>query len=419
MQSVQLPIFVSAQPDQTYFHWQVEIYLYQFAKHGIADRCYALLGYRGDKPSAAGLELAKKYPHVLFYKDSRDLTVPNYYIPSIRPHLLKQFFAEYPDLGKCVFYHDADIFLVQMPTFDLLTADDICYLSDTVSYIGYKYIDECQKRYKAKYPSLGVDELLTGMCNIVGVPVDIVKANDANSGGAQYLLKNIDAAFWAEAETACQSLYNFTKVFDTKYPIDHGIQIWTADMWVILWLLWKRGSQSRVHKALDFSWATNNVADYHKYPIFHLAGVTNANDGMFYKGAYTNKHLIKEYIRNPSIFDSVNKNNATYEYVQIVKEMANGKALEQMKKTRFLFDASGTSWSSVYQKDETSKILERNVWRSADKNYLIFHNSSSWVITHKQWETELKEGSGGFAFSSADEPYEGGWNIPSRIQILS
>ena len=26
-------IFISAQPDQVYFHWQVSLYLYQFAKH--------------------------------------------------------------------------------------------------------------------------------------------------------------------------------------------------------------------------------------------------------------------------------------------------------------------------------------------------------------------------------------------------
>src|SRR5271155_2523908 len=40
-------IFISAQPDNTYFHWQVEIYLYQFAKQGVADRCFALIGYTG------------------------------------------------------------------------------------------------------------------------------------------------------------------------------------------------------------------------------------------------------------------------------------------------------------------------------------------------------------------------------------
>ena len=420
MQTAKIPIFVSAQPDSPYFHWQLEIYLYQFATHGIIDRCYALLGYRGEKPSDEGLALAKKYPHVLFYKDERNISVPYYYNPTIRPHLLKTFFTDYPDLGTCVFYHDSDILLVQMPKFELLINDDICYLSDTISYIGYKYIDGCQKRYIEKYPSIGQDEVLTGMCNIVGVSVDVVKANELNSGGAQYLLKNTDAAFWTEAEGICQELYSYTKSFHDKYPIDRGIQMWTADMWVVLWLLWIRGVQTKIHTTLDFSWATGSVADYHRKPIFHLAGVVKEKKehaGMFHKGSYVGKNLFKEYLRDPSIFDHVDRNNATYEYLKIMKEIASGTVLEPTK-SRFLLDSAGNAWSSVYQKDETRKIFNRPVWRSADNNYLIFHNNVSWVVTHKRWESELKERSGGFASSNGDEPYEGEWNIPSCIKIL-
>ena len=198
-------IFISAQPDQTYFHWQVELYLYQFAKHGIEDRCYAVFGYR-DEPSPAILALSKKYKGVRWYKDSRPIAVPNYYIPSIRPHLLKQFFAEYPDLGKNVFYHDADIFLVRLPRFELMLEGD-GYLSDTISYIGYKYIQECADRYKAKHPTLADDDLLVRMCAVVQIDPGVVKQNELCSGGAQYLLKNLDAQFWEDVEVAANSLY--------------------------------------------------------------------------------------------------------------------------------------------------------------------------------------------------------------------
>ena len=92
-------IFVSAQPDHVYFHWQVELYMYQFAKYGIVDQCYALFGYTGDAPSNYAVELSKRY-NIFFYKDTRNKNIPHYYIPSIRPHILKQFFQQFPNLGK-------------------------------------------------------------------------------------------------------------------------------------------------------------------------------------------------------------------------------------------------------------------------------------------------------------------------------
>lgn len=422
-------IFVSAQPDSVYFHWQVELYLYQFAKHGpeVASRCYALLGHRGDQPTSYAKELAEKVKatgaHVICYKDSRNLSVPNYYIPSIRPHLLKQFFAEYPELGANVFYHDSDIFLVKLPRFDLLLNDPTNYVSDTISYIGYDYIKGCADRYKAKHPE--VKDLIQVMCDCVGISAETVKANQAGSGGAQYLLKNVDAAFWAEAETACQALYSATATYDRTHKIDHGgLQIWTADMWVVLWLVWKRGSTTKVHKELDFSWATYSVTDYHKFPIFHLAGITGDNcKGKFYKGAYTNKNIFTEYLKNKALFDDIDKNSATYEYVVMIKEYAERlpplppvKGAKAVK--RFLLD-SKDAWSSVYTKDEEKSFLTKPIWRSADNKFFLFYNGSGgWTLTATQYESELTASMGGFASCSAENPYEGGWNHACTIKIL-
>ena len=416
-------IFVSAQPDSIYFHWQVELYLYQFAKHGpeIEDRCYALLGYRG-QPSAHAKEMAAACKHVILYEDTRDLSVPNFYIPSIRPHLLKQFFAEYPSLGASVFYHDSDIFLVKLPKFELMLNDAVSYVSDTVSYIGYNYIKECQDRYKAVHKALPPNDLIDKMCECVGISAELVKINQPNSGGAQYLLKNIDAAFWTEAEVACQALYALTKVYDTSHPISAGLQIWTADMWIVLWLLWKRGSQTKLHKELDFSWGTYTAKDYHRINIFHLAGVTSDNaKGKFYKGAYTHKNVFKEYLRNKKIFDDVSPDNATYEYVAVLKEYAERHQVSDVVKpvkdhSRFLLE-SKAAWSGVYTKD-TATFQDRPLWRSTDRTYFIFYNGSGWILTHSQYEKELTTKMGGFASSSADQPYEGGWNQSCTIRLL-
>jgi len=408
-------IFISAQPDETYFHWQVEIYLYQFAKHGIEDRCYALFGYK-NAPSVTALEIAKKYKHVLFYKDERDCKGPDHYIPTIRPHLLKKFFAENPILGASVFYHDSDIFLVRLPRFELMLADKINYVSDTISYIGYNYINNCQNRYTAKHPAAADDPLIQRMCDCAEISVDLVKQNEANSGGAQYLLKNIDAAFWIEAESLCQSLYSCMKDYDAKYPIDHPIQSWATDMWVVLWLVWKRGAATRIHSEIDFSWATQTVTDYFKKPIFHLAGVTTKNwEGTFYKGAYTAKNVFKEYARDKTLFDSIRKTSATYEYVKVLKEYADGHPIKEL--TRFLLDSKG-AWSAVYQKSEET-VFNRPLWRSIDGKYIMFNNGAAWIVTHSQPLEGITRGTGGYASTIRSEPYDGGWNQPCVITVLT
>jgi len=408
-------IFVSAQPDQTYFHWQVELYLYQFAKHGIADRCYAIFGYR-DKPSEYAVELSKRFKHIVFYKDERDLTVPHYYIPSIRPHLLKQFFADHPELGKTVFYHDSDIFLVRLPRFELMLNDSICYLSDTISYIGSENIQGCQSRYKDKYPEIPDDDLLQRMCDCVGLSMDLVKANNANSGGAQYLLKDIDAGFWEEAEHVCQSLYTCMQEYDTQYPIAKGIQVWTSDMWTVLWLLWKRGSQTRIHRELDFSWATWSVKEYFSKPIFHLAGVKKEyiDKGMFYKGAYKNKNIFNEYRRNKALFDTIDPKNATYEYVKIIKEYVDDSCAS-VQIDRFMLNSTD-AWSAPYRKSDTL-VLGMPLWRADNGRYIIFNNGKLWIITASHYEKELSASSGGYSFSSGYEPYENKWSRPCTIQI--
>ncbi len=313
-------IFVSAQPDTIYFHWQVEVYMYQFSKFGIIDNCHVLFGYTGDSPSEGGLKLQKMYKNIHFYKDER---VDKSYIPTIRPHILAKFFNEFPYLGKNVFYHDSDILFVRLPNFALLLNDNISYLSDTVSYIGYNYIIECGKRYKEKHPQLTEIDLLLGMCREANIDPNLVKVNQQNSGGAQYLLKNINGAFWEECEKTCVSLYKYMCNYERQYPIDHHVQKWTADMWAVLWNYWKLGGSTKVHSELDFSWATDTITDYMSKTIFHLAGVSGDTcKDKFYKAQYTGRNLIDEYLKDNTIFNHVINTSATFGYIRVVVECA-------------------------------------------------------------------------------------------------
>lgn len=415
-------IFVSAQPDQTYFHWQVELYLYQFSKHNIQDRCYAVFGYHGDKPSAYVTNLAKKY-NVIAYKDERKQKT---YIPSIRPHLLAKFFKEHPELGKNVFYHDSDIFLVKLPRFDILLQDEsVSYLSDTISYIGYNYIKDCGKRYKEKYPELPEDDIFQRMVKLMDIDPALVQSNEKNSGGAQYLLKDIDAQYWQDVETSCVNLYDAFLEYDTKYKLGNPIQKWTADMWAVLWTYWKRGKSTEIHVELDFSWATGTVNDYFSKNIFHLAGVTESTQkDKFFKGKYTSRNIFDEYIAHPNVFDHIHKNNATYEYISVMKEYVeevynkdNVKAKLPSKVKRFRL-VSENPEGNVYVKDEGKLCCGKPIWRSIDTKFIIFFNEHTWVLTYSCYESGVKENSGGLAFCHGAEPYEDNWNNEYLVEWI-
>lgn len=428
-------IFISAQPDTTYFHWQVEIYLYQFAKHGIADRCYALFGYTGSSPSSYAKLLSKKFLNIKFYKDERK---QNDYSPTIRPHILAKFFKENPLLGKNVFYHDSDIFLTKLPRFDLMLrpTDTTAYVSNTISYIGYEYLKDCSNRYKSKYESIPDQEIFKGMCNVVGINPKLVISNQNNSGGAQYLLKNIDEKFWLRCEKKCVELYSYLSDYEKRYPIDDHIQKWTTDMWVVLWLYWKRGGKTLIHKELDFSWATSTIKEYNNLNIFHLAGVTDSTcSDKFYKGKFTKKTIFDVYIENPKIFDNIDKNNATYPYTEIIKEYVHQSdkyLLTNLKEKQFETDSleeiesktiikfrldTKELFNGVYYQDRNVKCCSRFIWRSENNVYIIFWTGTHWIITHSMYEEQIGPECGGIISNISNKPYHGSWNGSRMITI--
>jgi hypothetical protein len=405
-------IFISAQPDHIYFHWQVELYMYQFAKYGIIDQCYALFGYTGDAPSKYAVELSKRY-NIFFYKDSRNMSGPHYYIPSIRPHILKQFFQQFPHLGKSVFYHDSDILFQRLPKFELLVNDTVGYLSDTSSYINYSYIKTCAERYKSVYKDLPENHILTKMCEAINISEDLLKKNDLNSGGAQYLLKNVDYTYWNNVEIGVNKLFPLLKDYEIKYPIDHHIQSWTSDMWVVLWEYWKLGKETRIHSELNFSWATDDVSQYFTNPIFHLAGVTDADARTaFYKGNYKDSNIFHEYLSNRSIFDHVSPRSATYEYVKLIKEYVNSDEYIYTKSFVLLTE---DSFGGLYKEDHNSIYFNRAVWRCKTGNYLIFFNGASWILIESAKESEISPRLTGLNLNHAKFPYMEEWITACKI----
>ena len=304
-------IFMSAQPDHPYFHWQAEVLIHNFLKNGINPNWIELLWAHDGYPSYDALTLASKYPTVRFFFYEKKVKENHGYIPILRPDILEQHFTRFPELrGETVFYHDSDIIFRELPDFDSMHSDTYWYVSDTVSYIGANYI-------KSKS-----DDLFLDMCSISKISPEVVSANEEGSGGAQYLMKGATADYWRTVKEDSLALYKYMADRETqerktlsedelkKY---NPVQKWCADMWAVLWGAWKMGSQTIVTPELDFSWGTSSISDYNKCKIMHNAGVTDSRSNeLFYKANY----------RNSSPFgvdlSFVDPNSASAKYVEAI-----------------------------------------------------------------------------------------------------
>jgi hypothetical protein len=305
--------FICAQPAIKYYAWQVEVMLNNFRKNGINLNnvdivCSKPDGIVPDEWS----KLANHYPARFFFYD--DLRVDKGYISSIRPNILKQHFIKYPELEKeAILYHDCDIvFTKPVDWIYQYVNGDEWYGSDTRWYIGHDYII-----------SKGED-VLDAMCNIANVDKQLIKDNELNSIGAQYLMKNINAKYWDDVERLAERLFvDITQLNNQKKLVDpthHELQIWCSDMWSVLWEAWKRGYKTNCEDDLQFGWATSGTSDWEKFNIFHNAGVTDSNGGLFYKAEYMN-----EFPYNKPL--EIKKDSASWYYWNEIQETAKVSCL--------------------------------------------------------------------------------------------
>ena len=84
----------------------------------------------------------------------------------------------------------------ELPDFNSLLNDNITYMSNTISYIGYEYIISCCRRYENQHISTYKNQLFEEMAEVVGIDINTIKDNQENSGGGQYLIKNTNSDLW-------------------------------------------------------------------------------------------------------------------------------------------------------------------------------------------------------------------------------
>jgi hypothetical protein len=276
--------YVSAQPANNYYRWQIEVMINNFMSMGINPNdidivCWKINGIIPEDWK----KLASTYPARFFFYD--DTRKNKHYISSIRPNILKQHFQQHPYLkDDAIFYHDCDIIFSKPPKDWIISEmlqDDNWYGSDVRWYISHDYI-----------AGKG-DDVLEQMCSIMEIDKQLVKDNELNCIGAQYLMKGIDYDYWNWVEEKCDKMFKeITELNNRKKaenPQYHELQIWCSDMWAVLWKGWLMGKNTITHSNFDFSWSTSSEADYHKMNIMHNAGVTNDNSGLFYKAKYMNE----------------------------------------------------------------------------------------------------------------------------------
>ena len=316
-------IFVTAQPDVPYFHWQIMVYIHNFIEHGVPpNQIHVLLGIISEdgKPTEESLKLKDSGVNVHHYIDDRP---QKHYIPTVKPFLISKWLKDFPEYGKCFFLHDSDVIFRKLPNFDSLINDDITYLSDTIGYIGYNYIMDCCNRYENAHPTSGKGQLLNEMADVIGVSVECIECNQENSGGGQYLIKNTDWLLWEKIYADCVPLYDQMLDYQKRFPISPGeIQFWTAEMWSLLWNLWLHGIETRITPELDFSWATDSIKIYEDKPILHMAGVTdNQKKDKFYKGDFINSNPLDKLKENINFFDYVSSQSSTKKYVEVMTSL--------------------------------------------------------------------------------------------------
>jgi hypothetical protein len=302
--------FISAQPDNAYFHWQIEVMIHNFMKAGINPNWIEVIFAYDEKVSEEGRKLANRYPYVRFFFYKKTKMETHGYIPILRPDVLSKHFKLYPNLSKePIFYHDSDIIFRELPDFDSLTVDDIWYVSDTVSYIGSNYI-------KSKS-----EEILDDMCRIANIDKSLVELNNENSGGSQYLMKGIDYTFWDEVMSTTLQLYKYMvdrekeerkRLTENELKSYNPIQKWCADMWGVLWVGLKR-AEIRISKELNFSWGSSSSTEWVKSKIYHNAGVTSNKEGtVFHKSEYISKSPWDVD------FSRISESSNSYNYVQAI-----------------------------------------------------------------------------------------------------
>ena len=328
--------FVVCQPDDNYYVWQVHLWIESLRKIGMSDKAIVLVFTPSFREKATRWEkVANLYPEAefVFYKDEENDVSDKLgvYIPVLRPYCLQRYFKDNPDMkNNAVFYCDSDIVFTEKFDVSKFIDDDVCYLSDTNSYINASYFDSKIKDVLPnKLEEYKKHDILGNATSLVGIDRETCEKNNLHSGGAQYLLKNIDASFWEDVKNHCLYLRVYLQNINKEFfkDEDSGFQSWCADMWAVLWNLWKREQETKNAPELEFAWSSDLIEKLNRCTILHNAGIVGdyANGyPAFYKGKYhTGKNPFNDRHITTVLNSEESKKYCTHHYATQLIELKN------------------------------------------------------------------------------------------------
>jgi hypothetical protein len=289
------PILITCQPDDQYFIWQNHLYIESCLEKGFTEDQIHILLYKpkGRVFNNNWKKLKSIYPklNIFSYEDKGVQQHLSVYIPVLRPHLLWQHFETFPELqDRTIIYTDCDILWTDKLDLTGLLEDDINYVSDANSYLNYSYFERKNKEILPGKDLTGRD-FLKEVCKIVGIDKQVVIDNNLNTGGVQYILKNIDSSFWKKVEEDVIKIRKHLLQVNRDFYKDEnaGIQSWCADLWAVQFNLWYFSKKTQVTEKLNFAWSSDSINKIEINPILHNAGITGTfMNGVpcFYKGKY-------------------------------------------------------------------------------------------------------------------------------------
>lgn len=276
---------ISCVPNNPQFLWETANNLTNQRKFGTSASAQVLvfLTYTGIRWGfdSRWKNLELKFPEVKFfyYKDLDNIEThirAFQYIPLLRPYMLYQHWENFPDLkNSTIYYHDSDTVFTWFPKFlEMFGEDNINYLSDTKSYLNSDYFENKKKDLlPEKIEEYSEIDVLSEMAQKIGITKQHFLDNKDNTGGAQYLLKNIDSSFWKDVFFDSLTIRTYLIDINKRFfaSEEAGFQSWCADMWAVIGNLWKRNRKVITPKEMDFCFATDWISQWNKKTIYHDA----------------------------------------------------------------------------------------------------------------------------------------------------
>lgn len=276
------------------FAWETRVFLTSLREFGYSDKVRVLIYVTDKVTNNEWIKLQEDYKEVKFYfYDNPEIAKIGRafgYPPVARLYCLQKHWEQFPELEQeAVFYCDTDIVFTKKFDFEPYLQDNINYLSwtgnieRTDNYLWQPYLDSKLPNVNPlKVERFKKIDIVNRLGNICGITREVITKNNENTGGAQYLLKNIKRQFWVDCFNTCCEIKMYLSDINQIYmkgataqeKENNGFQSWCADMWCVLYNLWKT-AETRCPKEFDFAWSTDKIERLDEVFILHNAGVTS------------------------------------------------------------------------------------------------------------------------------------------------